>query len=349
MPVDGMDKALSNLAAGVRRRERRALAKAITLIESTRPDHRRSAQTLLAALMPHTGGAVRLGVSGVPGAGKSTFIEALGMHLIERGKALAVLAIDPSSTVSGGSILGDKTRMERLSQQEAAFIRPSPSRGSLGGVAQMTRETMLICEAAGFDVVIVETVGVGQSEAAVAGMTDVFALLQLPNTGDELQAIKRGIVERADLIAINKADIDPAAAHRARGQWLHALALLRPEESMPPVLLLAALKGEGVVEFWQAVERCLAHARAQGRFEDRRREQALAWMWELVERGLMHRLRTCPAVQQALPETERSVAVGRMTAAQGAERLFDLMASAEALPGASGPCAGRGAAISADI
>lgn len=345
MPVDGMDRALSNLAAGVRRRERRALAKAITLIESTRPDHRRSAQTLLAALMPHTGDAVRLGVSGVPGAGKSTFIEALGMHLIERGRTLAVLAIDPSSTVSGGSILGDKTRMERLSQQEAAFIRPSPSRGSLGGVAQMTRETMLLCEAAGFDVVIVETVGVGQSEAAVAGMTDVFALLQLPNTGDELQAIKRGIVERADLIAINKTDIDPAAARRARGQWLHALALLRPEESMPPVLLLAALKGEGVTEFWQAVEHCLAHARAQGRFEERRRKQALAWMWELVERGLMHRLRTSPAVRLALPEMERSVAAGRMTPAQGAERLFSLMASAEAVPGA----AGIGAGIFADI
>ena len=196
--------------------QRRALAKAITLIESTRDDHRAQADTLLDALLPHTGRAFRLGISGVPGVGKSTFIETLGLHLVAQGHRVAVLAVDPSSSVSGGSILGDKTRMERLSVHERAFIRPSPSAGTLGGVAEKTREALLVCEAAGYDLVIVETVGVGQSETAVAGMTDMFALLQLPNAGDDLQAIKKGVMELADLVVVNKADIDPDAAARAR-------------------------------------------------------------------------------------------------------------------------------------
>ncbi|TNF63445.1 MAG: methylmalonyl Co-A mutase-associated GTPase MeaB [Burkholderiales bacterium] len=206
--------------------QRRAMAKAITLLESTRPDHRQQADALLTALLPHTGGAFRLGISGVPGVGKSTFIEALGLYLIGQGHRVAVLAVDPSSSVSGGSILGDKTRMEHLSVHEKAYIRPSPSSGTLGGVAEKTREAMLVCEAAGYDVVIVETVGVGQSETAVHGMTDMFCLLQLPNAGDDLQAIKKGVMELADLVVINKADIDPDAATRARAQITSSLRLL---------------------------------------------------------------------------------------------------------------------------
>ena len=211
--------------AGAPAAQRRAIAKAITLLESTRADHRAQADELLNALLPHTGCSFRLGISGVPGVGKSTFIEALGLHLIGQGQRVAVLAVDPSSTVSGGSILGDKTRMERLSVDERAYIRPSPSSGTLGGVAEKTREAMLVCEAAGYDVVIVETVGVGQSETAVANMTDMFVLLQLPNAGDDLQAIKKGVMELADLVVINKADLDEAAATRARAQITSALRL----------------------------------------------------------------------------------------------------------------------------
>ncbi|PZU36494.1 MAG: methylmalonyl Co-A mutase-associated GTPase MeaB, partial [Acidovorax sp.] len=236
---------------------RRAMAKAITLLESTRADHRTQGDELLTALLPHTGRAFRLGISGVPGVGKSTFIEALGLHLIAQGLKVAVLAIDPSSTVSGGSILGDKTRMEHLSVHPDAYIRPSPSSGTLGGVAEKTREAMLVCEAAGYDVVIIETVGVGQSEIAVQGMTDMFCVLQLPNAGDDLQAIKKGVMELADLVVINKADIDPHAATRAQAQITSSLRLLsmhgNPEhahhdESLwtPKVITLSALKGEGV-------------------------------------------------------------------------------------------------------
>jgi len=213
-----LDAADRNLVDGVLARQLRPLAKTITLIESQREDHKQRAQRVLEALLPHTGGAMRVGISGVPGVGKSTFIEALGLYLIEQGLRVAVLAVDPSSSVTGGSILGDKTRMELLSQNPAAFIRPSPSACSLGGVAEKTRESMLVCEAAGFDVIIIETVGVGQSETAVAGMADIFCLLQLPNAGDDLQAIKKGIMEIADLIVINKADIDPSAAMRAKSQ-----------------------------------------------------------------------------------------------------------------------------------
>ena len=267
------------LADGIAAGERRALAKAITLVESTRADHQLRAQDLLNALLPHSGNAIRLGISGSPGAGKSTFIEALGMWLIERGHKVAVLAVDPSSSVSGGSILGDKTRMERLSMRTEAFIRPSPSAGSLGGVAEKTREAMLLCEAAGFDVVIIETVGVGQSETTVAGMVDAFCLLQLPNAGDDLQAIKKGIVELADIVVINKADIDPRATAAARSQWAGALTMLRPATPhwKPPVLTVSALREEGIAAFWETVEKYRAALNGAGALAEKRRRQALDW------------------------------------------------------------------------
>jgi LAO/AO transport system kinase len=308
-------------------RQRRALAKAITLIESTRSDHRERAQALLQALLPHSGKSIRLGISGVPGVGKSTFIEALGLHLVGRGHYVAVLAVDPSSSVSGGSILGDKTRMEKLSQRDEAFIRPSPSAGSLGGVADTTREGMLACEAAGFDVILVETVGVGQSETAVAGMTDVFCLLQLPNAGDDLQAMKKGIVELADLVVINKADLDAAAADLAAGQMQAALSLLPSTMPLPrpPVLKASAVQGLGIAEFWDAVS-AYRHALAEsGQLAAKRRHQAQAWMWALIEAGLHRRFREHPAVQAALPELAAAVERGATTPANAAERLLGLM------------------------
>ena len=300
------------MAAGVSRGERRAIAKTITLLESTRRDDRLRADALLNSLLPSTGKAMRLGISGVPGVGKSTFIEALGLYLIERGHRVAVLAVDPSSSLSGGSILGDKTRMERLSVQEAAYIRPSPSSGTLGGVAEKTREAMLVCEAAGFDTVIVETVGVGQSETTVAGMTDIFVLLQLPNAGDDLQAIKRGVMELADLVLINKADLDEDAAMRAQAQITSSLRLMglqgHPERAHhdagvwhPQVLLVSSLSGQGLTAFWQSVERFRDLAIASGRMTARRHEQDQAWMWERIEAGLRQRFDTHPAVRDALP------------------------------------------------
>jgi LAO/AO transport system kinase len=247
--MDAADLALRDAVLGAPGPvQRRAIAKTITLLESTRADHRARADALLNALLPHSGRALRLGISGVPGVGKSTFIEALGLFLLERGHRVAVLAVDPSSSVSGGSILGDKTRMERLSVDARAYIRPSPSSGTLGGVAQKTREAMLVCEAAGHDVVIVETVGVGQSETAVAGMTDCFVLLQLPNAGDDLQAIKKGVMELADLVVINKADLDEDAATRARATITSALRLLGTHTAAR-VLQLSALKATGLADF----------------------------------------------------------------------------------------------------
>ena len=319
--LDANDRALVD---GVLARQLRPLAKTITLIESQREDHKLRAQGVLEALLPHTGGAMRVGISGVPGVGKSTFIEALGLYLIEQGLRVAVLAVDPSSSLSGGSILGDKTRMERLSQNPAAFIRPSPSAGSLGGVAEKTRETMLVCEAAGFDVLIVETVGVGQSETAVAGMTDLFCLLQLPNAGDELQAIKKGIMELADLIVINKADLDPAAAMRAKAQIKTALHMLRPASPSwtVPVLTLSALKKEGIAEFWQTVGDYRRALTASGEFDARRRHQALAWMWELIDAGLRSRFRTHPQVKHELPGLARAVEEGATTPSAAALRLL---------------------------
>ncbi len=323
--VDPADVAL---ARGVVAGERRALARAITLTESTRADHRARADALLNALLPRTGRAVRVGISGVPGVGKSTFVEALGLRLIERGMRVAVLTIDPSSVVSGGSILGDKTRMERLSVAENAFIRPSPASGTLGGVAAQTREAMLLCEAAGFDVVIVETVGVGQSETAVAGMTDAVVLLQLPNAGDELQAIKKGVMEVASLVVINKADADPDAATRAQAQITSALRTVGlgvgRERAAVRVLTASALTGTGVGEVWAEVERYVAGRRASGEFDDRRRRQSVAWMWDLVQTRLMSGFRNHPAVRDALPGVLHDVAASTLAATVAARRLLHL-------------------------
>ncbi|MDZ7591354.1 MAG: methylmalonyl Co-A mutase-associated GTPase MeaB [Rubrivivax sp.] len=306
--------------------QRRALAKIITLLESTRSDHRARADDLLNALLPASGHSFRLGISGVPGVGKSTFIETLGLFLIERGHRVAVLAVDPSSSLSGGSILGDKTRMERLSVHERAFIRPSPAAGNLGGVAEKTRESMLVCEAAGFDTVIVETVGVGQSETAVAGMTDMFVLMQLPNAGDDLQAIKKGVMELADLVLINKADLDEAAATRARAQITSALRVFGPHaQAAAQVLQLSALKGLGLAEFWQAVSHFHDQRAASGQLAQRRRQQDQAWMWERVEAGLRQRFRQHPTVRAALPGITADVDAGRLAASVAARRLLDLM------------------------
>ena len=315
------------LVDGVLAGQRRALAKAITLIESTRMDHQRRAQQVLNALLPRTGEAVRIGISGVPGAGKSTFIEALGVWLIEQGKKLAVLAVDPSSSLSGGSILGDKTRMEQLCQRPEAFIRPSPTAGSLGGVAEKTREAMLLCEAAGYDVIIVETVGVGQSETTVAGMVDMFCLLQLPNAGDDLQAIKKGIVEIADMVIINKADIDPKATAVVRAQWRNALHMLRPASPnwAPPVIALSALHKEGISEFWEQVEKFQAVLTTTGEFAVKRQQQALSWMWQLIDSGLRQHFRHHPRVQENLPALTRSVEQGHTTPAAAAFTLLDYL------------------------
>jgi LAO/AO transport system kinase len=316
--------------------QRRAIAKAITLLESTRADHRARADALLDALQPRSGQSFRLGISGVPGVGKSTFIEALGLFLIERGHRVAVLAVDPSSSLSGGSILGDKTRMERLSVHEHAYIRPSPASGTLGGVAAKTREAMLVCEAAGHDIVIVETVGVGQSETAVAGMTDIFVLLQLPNAGDDLQAIKKGVMELADLVVVNKADLDEAAATRARAQISSALRLFGTHglpghaphgacQWQPQVMQLSALKGTGLSDFWRAVTHFRALQEAGGQIAARRRAQDQSWMWERIEAGLRQRFDSHPAVREALPRIADDVRAGRLAASVAARRLLDLM------------------------
>jgi LAO/AO transport system kinase len=286
-------------------------------------------------LLPHTGKSLRLGISGVPGVGKSTFIEALGLYLISLGHRVAVLTIDPSSSVSGGSILGDKTRMEQLSVREEAYIRPSPSSGTLGGVAEKTREAMLVCEAAGYDIVIVETVGVGQSETAVHGMTDMFVLLQLPNAGDDLQAIKKGVMELADLVVINKADIDPDAATRARAQITSSLRLLgmhgSPDQHAqanathfwhPKVIQISALNGTGVDSFWAAVTEFQTLGQANGKLADRRRHQALAWMWERIDAALKQSFRQNPAVKRLLPDMTRAVEAGQLAASTAARNLL---------------------------
>ena len=329
------DPILSALIGAPGADQRRALAKAITLLESTRADHRARADELLNAVLPHSGNSFRLGISGVPGVGKSTFIEALGMMLIGLGHRVAVLAVDPSSTVSGGSILGDKTRMERLSVNERAFIRPSPSSGNLGGVAERTREAMLLCEAAGHDVVIVETVGVGQSETAVSRMTDMFVLMHLPNAGDELQAIKKGVMELADLVVINKADLDPDAATRAQAQIQSSLRLLglhgQPDHNQgkepmwqPTVMQLSALKEQGLDHFWGQVQRFHQLQKDSGRLSRRRVQQSQAWMWERIEAGLKQRFRGHPAVQAALVSMQADVSEGRLAASVAARRLLDL-------------------------
>jgi LAO/AO transport system kinase len=316
---------LHELLEGQGPRQRRALARTITLLESRRADHRARADELLNALLPASGKSLRIGLSGVPGVGKSTFIEVLGLFLIERGHRVAVLAVDPSSSVSGGSILGDKTRMEQLSVNDGAFIRPSPASGTLGGVAEKTREALRVCEAAGYDVVIVETVGVGQSEIAVAGMTDVFVVLQLPNAGDDLQAIKKGVMELADIVVINKADLDDAAATRARAQITSALRLFGPHaHAAAQVLQLSALKATGLAEFWAAVTGFVEQQKARGRFEQRRHEQDEAWMWQLIEAGLTQRFRRHPAVREALAGFSEDVRAGRVAASVAARRLLEL-------------------------
>jgi LAO/AO transport system kinase len=319
-----LEPADQKLIEGVRAHQRRALAKAITLVESTRPDHQARAEAVLAALLPSTGGAIRVGISGAPGSGKSTFIEAVGLHLIGRGRRVAVLAVDPSSSLSGGSILGDKTRMERLSQEPNSFIRPSPSRGSLGGVAEKTREAMLVCEAAGFDVILVETVGVGQSETTVAGMVDEFVLLHLPNSGDDLQAIKRGIIELADIIVINKADIDPKAAALARHQLVGALSMLRGASPnwRPPVVTASAAAGMGIDAFWAEIERHHKIMADSGELDAKRHRQAVDWMWTLIDSGLRTRFRQDAQVRRDLEAISRAVAGGSMTPAAAACRLL---------------------------
>lgn len=316
--------------------QRRAIAKAITLLESTRVDHRAQGDELLTALLPHTGKAFRLGISGVPGVGKSTFIEVLGLYLIGQGHRVAVLTIDPSSSVSGGSILGDKTRMEKLSVHERAYIRPSPSSGTLGGVAEKTREAMLVCEAAGYDIVIVETVGVGQSETAVANMTDMFVLMQLPNAGDDLQAIKKGVMELADLVIINKADIDADAAMRAQAQITSAMRLfglvnnaMDPSQAAayeafwhPQVIQLSALHNKGVDAFWAAVTQFRTIQTGNGRLAARRQQQSLSWMWERIDAGLKQAFRQDPAVSALLPTLVADVESGRIPASTAARNLL---------------------------
>jgi LAO/AO transport system kinase len=324
---------LDGLLHGTAPVQRRAMAKSITLLESTRPDHRALADELLTAMLPHTGKSFRLGISGVPGVGKSTFIEALGLYLIKQGHRVAVLAVDPSSSVSGGSILGDKTRMEHLSVHPDAYIRPSPSSGTLGGVAEKTRESMLVCEAAGYDVVIVETVGVGQSETAVANMSDMFCLLQLPNAGDDLQAIKKGVMEIADLVVINKSDIDLNAATRAEAQITSALRLLgmhgNPDNMHhnetqwhPKVVKISALLGQGVDAFWTAVSEFKGLQVNNGRFDMRRQQQALSWMWERIDAGLKQTFRAQPRVQALLPDLSQQVGAGQLAASTAARQLL---------------------------
>ncbi len=310
----------------IRSGDRRAMARAITLLESVRDEHAAEGQALLEALVPDTGAAIRVGVSGPPGVGKSLMIETLGLQLVDAGHRVAVLAVDPSSPVSGGSILGDKTRMEQLARRPEAFIRPSPSGGSLGGVAQRTREAMIVCEAAGFDVVLVETVGVGQSEVAVASMVDFFLVLLLPAGGDELQGIKKGVMELADMLVVNKADGDTrAVADRTRASYSGAVDLIRPslEIWQPRVLTASARTGEGIPEIWETVLAYAEQTRASGDWERKRRGQARDWMWALVDEGLRKAFRVHPGVRARIEALEREVEALETTAAAAARALLE--------------------------
>jgi LAO/AO transport system kinase len=318
---------IKEIAAGVRAGNIRSLAKAITLVESRNLDHSLAATTLLDTLLPDSGGAIRIGISGVPGVGKSTFIEAFGLYLISRGLRVAVLAVDPTSQLSGGSILGDKTRMEELSREKNAFIRPSPSGDTLGGVARKTRETMLICEAAGFDVVLVETVGVGQSEITVASMVDFFLLLQLPGAGDELQGIKKGVMEIADAILINKADADNLPrAQLASQQYANALHILQPKSPnwQVPVLLCSALNNQGIAAVWEMIERFRATMVDSGEFKDKRRRQNNDWMWALLMDGLKELFLSDRKVAALLPGVQQAVAEEIATPSAAARRLLEI-------------------------
>jgi LAO/AO transport system kinase len=307
--------------------DRAALARAITLMESRRPDHREAARALLQELMPRTGHAVRIGITGVPGVGKSTAIDTLGSILTEKGHRVAVLAVDPSSTRTGGAILGDKTRMARLAVDPDAFIRPSPSSGTLGGVAAKTRETMLLCEAAGFDVILVETVGVGQSETAVADLTDFFLVLMLPGAGDELQGIKKGILELADLIAVNKADDAGAKAKAAAAEYKAALHILAPASATwtPPVLTVSGLTGQGLDELWIKVLEHRKRLEATGELSAKRRAQDTKWMWALVHERLYERLHHDRALRQRVPEIEKAIADGTLSPNAGASEIVKLL------------------------
>ncbi|MBD3844567.1 methylmalonyl Co-A mutase-associated GTPase MeaB [Bosea sp. SSUT16] len=315
---------LETLADAILAGERAALARAITLTESRRADHREQARALIQRLLPQTGRAIRVGITGVPGVGKSTAIDALGSHLTEKGHKVAVLAVDPSSTRTGGSILGDKTRMARLSVDPNAYIRPSPSSGTLGGVAAKTRETMLLCEAAGFDVILVETVGVGQSETTVADLTDFFLVLMLPNAGDELQGIKKGIVELADMIAVNKADgAGATAARAAAAQYKAALHILAPASPLwsTPVVTISGLTGEGLDALWSKIEDHHHRFEAKGLITERRRRQDVKWMWAMVQDRLQARLRHDPALKARTPALEAAVAAGELAPTLAADEI----------------------------
>ena len=321
-----MRQPVSDLAAAVRDGDRAALPRAITLIESTRLDHRAQAQQLLLALMPEAGSGMHVGITGVPGVGKSTAIEALGMYLIERGHRVAVLAVDPSSTRTGGSILGDKTRMARLAMHPDAYIRPSPTSGTLGGVAKATRETIVLLEAAGFEVILVETVGVGQSEVTVANMVDTFVFLTLARTGDQLQGIKKGVLELADIVVVNKADGEHAAEAKAAARELTgAMRLIHPRETLwrPPVLTMSALHGTGLAELWDTVLKHRQVLTDAGEFEARRRAQQVDWTWSMVRDTVLDRVLSHPAVKKIRAEVERQVRDGELTPALAAQQLLD--------------------------
>jgi LAO/AO transport system kinase len=314
------------LAAGIRGGDRAALARAITLVESTRADHRDRAQQLLLELHPEAGTALHVGITGVPGVGKSTTIEALGMHLIEGGHRVAVLAVDPSSTRTGGSILGDKTRMARLAVHPDAYIRPSPTSGTLGGVAKATRETIVLLEAAGYDVILVETVGVGQSEVTVANMVDTFVFLTLARTGDQLQGIKKGVLELADVIVVNKADGEHAVeAKQAARELAGAIRLIHPRESLwrPPVLTMSALQGNGLAELWETVLKHRQVLSDAGEFDKRRREQQVEWTWSMVRDTVLDRLLSNPQVRGIKADLERRVRDGELTPALAAQQILD--------------------------
>jgi LAO/AO transport system kinase len=339
-------RADGRLAERVVQGDRRALARAITLIESRRPDHQEQAAGLLEQLLPNTGKAIRLGITGTPGAGKSTFIEAFGRHVIAAGHRIAVLAVDPSSQRSGGSILGDKTRMQALAQAPEAFIRPSPAGGTLGGVARRSREAALACEAAGYGVIVIETVGVGQSETAVAGMVDCFALLLAPGGGDDLQGIKRGIIELADLVLVNKADGELlAAANRAKADYQAALHLLRPASAAwtPEVLTCSALHEQGIGEAWQAVLRQRAALERAGELDARRARQAHSWLWAEIQASLIEGLRADPASRRRIGELEREVEAGKLLPPQAAKRLVGSFVTGGACAPRKGeaPCSQR--------
>jgi LAO/AO transport system kinase len=318
-----MDDDIALLAQRLRTGERAALARAITLVESRKPSHQTLARALMQDVLPATGAAVRIGITGIPGVGKSTLIDTLGSSLTRAGRSVAVLAVDPSSTRTGGSILGDKTRMAQLVNEPLAFVRPSPTGGTLGGVAARTREAMLLCEAAGFEVIVVETVGIGQSETAVADMTDVFVLLVLPGAGDQLQGIKKGIVELADLIVVNKADDDPARAEAAAAEYRAALHVLQPVSPVwsPRVLTISGLKNQGVDRLWAWIEDHRRRLQANGALAAKRRQQQIRWMWSMLEDRLRSRMHGDPRLRVILPRLENEVGAGRLPVASAVEEI----------------------------